>query len=104
MTQANGKAIIHETIFEERMFWLEDLKRMGGRVMILDTMRASIEGPTPLKGKELKSPDIRAGMAYIIAGLVAHGTTVIQDIEKIDRGYERIEERLRAIGANITRL
>ena len=104
LTQATGKSIVHETIFDGRMFWLEDLKRMGAHVMILDTHRASIEGPSKLKGKELRSPDLRAGMAYIIAGLAAKGTTVIHDIEIIDRGYEAIEKRLKAMGADIQRV
>ncbi|MEK7616032.1 MAG: UDP-N-acetylglucosamine 1-carboxyvinyltransferase [Patescibacteria group bacterium] len=104
LTQANGKSIVHETVFEGRMFWLEDLKRMGAHVMILDTHRGSIEGPSKLKGKELKSPDLRAGMAYIIAGLVAKGKTTIHDVEIIDRGYEGIEEKLKALGADIKRV
>ena len=104
LTQSKGKSVVHETVFEGRMFWLEDLKRMGAHVMILDTHRASIEGPSQLKGKEVRSPDLRAGMAYIIAGLVADDTTVIHDIEIIDRGYERIEERLSSLGADIQRV
>ena len=104
LTQADGTSIVHETIFEGRLFWLEDLQRMGARAMILDTQRASIEGPSPLVGKELRSPDLRAGMAYIIAGLAAQGTTTIHDVEIIDRGYERIEERLQAVGADIKRV
>lgn len=103
LTQAEGTSIVQETIFEGRLFWLEDLKRMGAQVMILDTSRASIEGPSRLKGKDLRSPDLRAGMAYIIAGLVAEGETTVHDVEIIDRGYERIEERLQKLGADIIR-
>lgn len=104
LSQASGKSIVFETIFEGRMFWLEDLKRMNAHVMILDTHRASIEGPSNLEGKEVRSPDLRAGMAYIIAGLVAKGTTTIHDVEIIDRGYEAIEVRLQNLGASIERV
>lgn len=103
LTQAHGKSMVEETIFEGRMFWLEGLKQMGAHVMILDNNRAAIEGPCKLKGKELKSPDLRAGMAYIIAGLVATGTTTIHEAQIIDRGYESIETRLGALGADIKR-
>lgn len=104
LTQADGSGLVQETIFEGRMFWLEDLQRMGAQVMILDTNRARIEGPAELKGRAVKSPDLRAGMAYIIAGLTAEGTTTIHDVEIIDRGYERIEERLQLLGAHIKRV
>ena len=103
LTQAEGTSIVFETIFEGRMFWIEDLKLMGARVMILDTHRASIEGPSELKDKEVQSPDLRAGMAYVIAGLLADGSTTIHNIEQIDRGYEHLEVRLNALGADITR-
>ncbi len=103
MTQAKGKSTVQETIFEGRMYWSEDLKRMGARVMILDTNRLSVEGPTVLEGKEVKGPDIRAGMAYVIAGLIAKGQSIIRDIETIDRGYENLENRLSALGADIRR-
>ena len=104
MTQVSGQSIIQETVYEGRMAWMDDLKRMGARILNLDNFRAAITGPTPLHGHSAESLDIRAGMAYLIAGLIAHGTSTINDIEKIDRGYERIEERLRAIGADIRRI
>ena len=103
MTKATGQSILHETIFEGRMAWAEDLKRMGANILNLDNFRVAVTGPTPLRGRTAESLDIRAGMAYLIAGLIAQGTSTINDIEKIDRGYERIEERLRAIGADIVR-
>ena len=104
MTQAQGQGIVHETIFEGRMAWAEDLKRMGANILPLDNFRIAITGPTPLHGRMADSLDIRAGMAYLIAGLIANGTSTINDIEKIDRGYERLEERLRAVGADIKRI
>lgn len=104
MTQATGQGILHETIFDGRMAWVEDLRRMGANILSLDNFRVAVTGPTPLRGRTADSLDLRAGMAYLIAGLIAHGTSTINDIEKIDRGYERIEERLQAIGADITRI
>ena len=103
MTQASGRSLLHETVFEGRMQWTEDLKRMGANILVMDPFRIALEGPSKLHGREVESPDIRAGMAYVIAGLVAEGTTITDHVELIDRGYERIEERLRALGANITR-
>jgi UDP-N-acetylglucosamine 1-carboxyvinyltransferase len=103
MTQAEGQSIMHETIFEGRMAWVEDLKRMGANILNLDNFRVAVTGATPLRGRTADSLDIRAGMAYLIAGLIARGVSTITDVEKIDRGYERIEERLRGIGADIMR-
>ncbi|TSC91998.1 MAG: UDP-N-acetylglucosamine 1-carboxyvinyltransferase [Parcubacteria group bacterium Licking1014_17] len=104
LTQAKGLSIVQETVFEGRMFWTEDLKRMGAEIMVLDTFRVSVQGPSKLRGHELESPDIRAGMAYVIAGLAAKGTTTVHGINLIDRGYERIENRLSEIGADVVRI
>lgn len=104
MTQAHGKALIHETIFNGRLFFTEKLVRMGAKITLADPHRAIIEGPTKLRGTTLESPDIRAGLALVIAGLVARGKTTIENIYQIDRGYEKIEERLRAVGADIKRV
>lgn len=104
MTQAQGQSIVHETIFEGRLAWVDDLKRMGAQILNLDNFRIAITGPTTLRARTVESLDIRAGMAYLIAGLLAPGTTTVCGTEKIDRGYERIEERLSAIGADITRI
>lgn len=104
LTQAEGEALVHETIFEGRLFFTDKLNAMGARITLLDPHRAIVHGPTPLRGKLLESPDIRAGLALVIAALAAEGESRIENIYQIDRGYERIEERLRAIGADIERV
>ncbi len=104
LTQANGRSFIFETVFEGRLNYLNELIRMGADITICDPHRAFISGPTPLKGREMKSPDLRAGLAFIIASIIAKGQSVIHNIHNIDRGYERIEERLREIGADIKRV
>lgn len=104
LTQAEGQGIVHETIFESRLFWLDELKRMGANVLMYDPHRISIQGPTELRGRNIESPDLRAGMAYLIAALCAKGQSTINNIYQIDRGYEKIEERLRTIGADIKRI
>ena len=104
LTQAEGQALIHETIYEGRLAWTEELKRMGANVLNLDPHRIEIKGPTKLRGREIESPDIRAGMAYIIAALCAEGESVVNNVYQIDRGYEKIEERLQKIGADIKRV
>ena len=102
-TQAQGVTLIHDWMYENRFNYLRELAYMGANVEILDPHRALIIGPTPLQGKEVRSLDIRSGISLIIAGLIAKGTTIIYDVEHIDRGYEHIQERLRALGAHITR-
>lgn len=104
LTQAEGQALVHETIYEGRLNWAEELKRMGADILNLDPHRIEIRGPTKLRGRGIESPDIRAGMAYIIAALCAEGQSVINNIYQIDRGYEKIEERLQKIGADIRRI
>ena len=104
LTQAEGQGLVHETIFESRLFWLDDLKRMGANVLMHDPHRISIQGPTKLRAREIESPDLRAGMAYLIASLCSKGKSTINNIYQIDRGYEKIEERLRKIGADIKRI
>ena len=103
-TQASGQSLIHETIFEGRLAYAEDLNRMGAKVSLMDPHRALISGPTQLYGRELQSPDLRAGLAYVIAALIAEGESKIGNIYQIDRGYAKIDERLRAIGADIKRI
>ncbi|MCS7200705.1 MAG: UDP-N-acetylglucosamine 1-carboxyvinyltransferase [Patescibacteria group bacterium] len=103
-TQAEGVTLIHEWLYENRFGYLNELKLMGANVEILDPHRAIILGPTPLYGKEVNSLDIRAGITLLIGALLAEGETVINEVEKIDRGYEKIEERLRMIGADIKRV
>lgn len=102
-TQASGVSMIQEWMYEGRLGYVTELTKMGANAMILDPHRAIIVGPTPLRGAELKSLDIRAGMTMIIAGLVAEGETTILDAQIIDRGFEAIDSRLRAIGADIAR-
>lgn len=102
-TQAEGTSIIHDTLFEGRLKYIEELKKMGASAIIADPHRALITGPTPLFGREIQSYDIRAGATLVIAALVAEGKTIINDIYQIDRGYESIEERLKEIGADIER-
>jgi UDP-N-acetylglucosamine 1-carboxyvinyltransferase len=102
-TQCRGTILIHEKMFESRMFFTDKLVGMGARIILCDPHRAVVVGPAQLRGSELESPDIRAGMALLIAALGAQGTSRIQNIRQIERGYERIDERLRALGAQIER-
>lgn len=102
-TQAQGVSMIQEWMYEGRLGYVNELIKMGANAIIMDPHRALIVGPTALRGAGLKSLDIRAGMTMIIAGLVAEGETVISDAHIIDRGFERIDERLRALGADIER-
>jgi UDP-N-acetylglucosamine 1-carboxyvinyltransferase len=103
-TQARGTVLIFEKMFESRLFFVDKLVGMGARIILCDPHRAVVTGPCKLYGERLESPDIRAGMAMLIAALAAEGTSVIGNIRQIDRGYERIDERLRALGASIERV
>ena len=102
-TQARGTILIFEKMFENRLFFVDKLVTMGARIILCDPHRAVVNGPTRLYGERMESPDIRAGMAMLIAGLCAEGRSTIGNIGQIDRGYERIDERLRALGASIER-
>ncbi len=104
LTQAKGTSIVHETIFEGRLYFTDLLSRMGANIVLCDPHRVVITGPSKLYGKKVESPDIRAGLAMLIAGLIAQKTTEIDNIEQIDRGYERIDERLNKLGAKIKRV
>jgi UDP-N-acetylglucosamine 1-carboxyvinyltransferase len=103
-TQARGTSLIHEWMYESRLYWVDRLISMGARVIVCDPHRAVITGPCKLYGQTVSSPDIGAGMALLLAALVAEGATTIHNAQQIDRGYERIDERLRALGANIQRV
>ncbi len=103
-TQVRGEVMIFEKMFENRLFFVDKLVAMGARIILCDPHRAVVSGPAQLYGERVESPDIRAGMAMLIAGLAASGTTTIGNIGQIDRGYERIDERLRAVGARIERV
>jgi UDP-N-acetylglucosamine 1-carboxyvinyltransferase len=102
-TQAEGMVLIFEKMFENRLFFVDKLVTMGARVILCDPHRAVVSGPSRLHGERVDSPDIRAGMAMLIAALCAEGTTEIGNIRQIDRGYQRIDERLRLLGARIER-
>lgn len=106
-TQAKGDVLIHQKMFESRLFFVDKLIDMGAKIMLCDPHRAVVMGhnfESQLKATVMSSPDIRAGISLLIAALSAKGTSTIQNIEQIDRGYERIDERLRALGANIVRV
>lgn len=103
MTQAQGSSFIFETVFEGRLHYIEALQRSGANIITRDNQRVIVQGPTPLRGREVESPDIRAGLAFLIAALIASGESKIHNVYQIDRGYERIEERLNALGAKIIR-
>jgi UDP-N-acetylglucosamine 1-carboxyvinyltransferase len=103
-TQAQGSVLIFEKMFENRLFFVDKLISMGAEITICDPHRAIVIGPRRLRAQRLSSPDIRAGMAMLIAALCAEGTSEIHNVREIDRGYERIDERLRALGARIERV
>jgi UDP-N-acetylglucosamine 1-carboxyvinyltransferase len=103
-TQARGTVLIFEKMFESRLFFVDKLVSMGARIILCDPHRAVVTGPTKLVGQQMSSPDIRAGMAMLLAALCAEGTSTIGNIGEIDRGYERIDERLRSLGARIERV
>lgn len=104
LTQATGESRVFETVFEGRLSYTTDLVRMGADITLWNPHQASVKGPTPLRGTTLESPDIRAGLAFLIAALIANGTSTLENIYHIDRGYARIEERFRELGADITRV
>ncbi|MDD5433376.1 MAG: UDP-N-acetylglucosamine 1-carboxyvinyltransferase, partial [Candidatus Pacebacteria bacterium] len=104
LTQAKGKSLLHDPLYENRLNYIHQLRKMGGDIEIVDPHRAFVFGPTELSGVSIESWDIRAGACLIIAGLLAQGTTTIENINQVDRGYENIEERLQKLGADITRM
>ncbi|MEQ1690881.1 MAG: UDP-N-acetylglucosamine 1-carboxyvinyltransferase [Gemmatimonas sp.] len=103
-TQCDGMILMHEKMFESRMFFVDKLVAMGARIVLCDPHRAIVSGPTRLRGSTVESPDIRAGMAMLLAALCADGTSRINNAQQIERGYERVEERLGALGAHIKRV
>ncbi|MDX6608608.1 MAG: UDP-N-acetylglucosamine 1-carboxyvinyltransferase [Solirubrobacterales bacterium] len=103
-TQADGEILIFEKMFENRLFFVDKLVAMGARITLCDPHRAIVSGPSRLHGERVESPDIRAGMAMLIAALAAEGVSEIGNIRQIDRGYEQIDERLRGLGAQIERV
>lgn len=103
LTQTKGEALVFETIFEGRLNFVSELVRMEADIKLWDAHRATVKGPTHLRGREVESPDIRAGLAFVIAGIIANGQSIIHNVYYIDRGYEHIEDRLRKIGVDIKR-
>jgi UDP-N-acetylglucosamine 1-carboxyvinyltransferase len=103
-TQSQGSILIFEKMFEGRMFFVDHLIQMGANIVLCDLHRVVVTGKTPLRGYKVVSPDIRAGMSLLVASLVADGKTEIGNIEQIDRGYEKIDERLNELGAKIKRV
>lgn len=103
-TQTKGSSIIHETIYDRRLLFTDMLTQMGADIIMCDPHRVVVNGPTPLGGRKLTSPDLRAGIAMIIAGLIAQGKTEIDNIYQIERGYENIDARLRSLGARINKV
>jgi UDP-N-acetylglucosamine 1-carboxyvinyltransferase len=104
LSQAQGESRVFETIFEGRLAYTSDLVRMGADITLWNPHQASIKGPTLLRGTNLESPDIRAGLAFLTAALIATGESVLENVYHIDRGYTRIEERLQKLGADVTRV
>lgn len=104
MTQANGSSLVHETIYDRRLLFTDILTQMGADITMCDPHRVVVTGPTKLHGRKLISPDLRAGAALIIAALIADGKTEIDNIYQIERGYEKLDERLRGLGAEIERV
>lgn len=104
MTQAEGQSLIHEMIYEGRLFYSDKLEKMGANIIMCDPHRIIVSGPTKLYGTKLESPDLRAGMAMVIAGLAAEGQTTIENVYQIERGYQDIVNRLQNIGAKINEI
>jgi len=103
-TQARGTVLMHEKMFDSRLYFVDRLIAMGARIILCDPHRAVVVGPAQLHGETLTSPDIRAGMALLLAAMCARGESVVQNISQIDRGYERIGLKLQALGARIQRV
>jgi UDP-N-acetylglucosamine 1-carboxyvinyltransferase len=103
-TQCSGLILMHEKMFESRLFFVDKLIGMGARIVLCDPHRALVAGPSALRGSTMESPDIRAGMAMLLAAMCADGQSTIRNVGQIDRGYERIDSRLRELGARIERV
>src|SRR5258706_14995016 len=102
-TQASGTVLFHDWMYSSRMYFTDKLVSMGAKIILCDPYRCIVQGPNRLQGEQLESPDIRAGMALILAALCARGQSVIRNIGQIERGYESIDQKLRTLGAKIGR-
>jgi UDP-N-acetylglucosamine 1-carboxyvinyltransferase len=103
-TQSRGSVLFHDWMYPSRMFFIDKLVGMGAQIVLCDPHRCIVQGPTKLVGEKMESPDIRAGMSLVLAALAADGQSTIRNIEQIDRGYERVDEKLQALGAKIERV
>lgn len=103
-TQSKGTVLFHDWMYPSRMFFTDKLVGMGAQIVLCDPHRCIVQGPTPLTGEKMESPDIRAGMSLVLASLSAQGKSVIRNVNQIDRGYEKVDEKLRKLGANIERI
>lgn len=104
LTQANGKSLVHDPLYENRFNYIQELKKMGADIEIVDPHRTFVYGKTPLHGVKIESWDIRAGASLLIAALLASGETILEEVYQIDRGYEKIDEKLKKLGADIKRI
>ncbi len=102
-TQSSGTVLFHDWMYPSRMFFTDKLVGMGAQIVLCDPHRCIVQGPSQLFGEKMESPDIRAGMALLLAALSAKGFSTIRNVAQIERGYERIDEKLKALGANIKR-
>ena len=103
-TQSRGSVLFHDWMYPSRMFFIDKLVNMGAQIVLCDPHRCIVQGPTPLVGEKMESPDIRAGMSLVLAALAARGKSTIRNVGQIDRGYEKVDEKLRALGAKIDRV
>ena len=103
-TQSKGSVLFHDWMYPSRMYFTDKLVSMGAHIVLCDPHRCIVQGPTMLTGEILESPDIRAGMALVLAALAAEGQSTIRNVGQIDRGYEQIDEKLRGLGAQIDRI
>jgi len=104
LTQCDGTSLVHERVFDDRLGYVKELRKLGARIRVTGGQTAEIDGPTKLRGATVRAADLRAGAALIVAGLAAEGTTEIEDIYHVDRGYEQLDTKLRALGARIERM
>ena len=104
LLSAEGKSLVHDPLYENRFNYIQELKKMGADIEMVDPHRTFVFGPTKLSGANIDSWDIRAGACLVIAALAAEGKTIIENVFQIDRGYEKIEERLQKLGADIKRI